>query len=400
MPSPTVAGIGASAGGLEALKALFDALPERPGIAFVVIVHRSPEHESSLAEILDRHTAMPVAAVSGAVPLEADRVYVIPPGHRLVIADGHVDAVPFAGSSLERAPIDAFFRSLAAAHDDGFAIVLSGGGSDGALGVRAVKGAGGLVLVQDPAEALFDSMPRAAIATGVADLVLPLAELAARLGELAATKRRVREHFARLLDQRLSADDEAELGRILAYVRARTGHDFSRYKRATVLRRVFRRMQVARVETLADYCEHLRDDEAEPRALFDDLLITVTAFFPATAEKRGRIGRGGRGPADGGDRRPGGPVRVAGPAAGGRLRHRRDRRDRVRVAVGAVVRGPRPAGRGPPARPGVGGAGRSPPRRCPPGRASRPRRDERPGVRVFHPSGVSIGRRVCQGVSR
>ena len=222
---------------------------------------------------------MRVDAVAGAMPLEADRVYVIPPGHRLVISDGHVDAVPFAGTSLERAPIDAFFRSLAAAHGDGFAIILSGGGSDGAIGVRAVKGAGGLVLVQDPSEALFDSMPRAAIATGVADLVLPLGELAVRLGELAATKRRVREHFARLLEQHLSADDEAELVRILAYVRARTGHDFSRYKRATVLRRVFRRMQVARVETLADYSAHLREDEAEPRALFDDLLITVTAFF-------------------------------------------------------------------------------------------------------------------------
>ena len=279
LPRPTVAGIGASAGGLEALKALFDALPERPGIAFVVIVHLSAEHDSSLAEILAQHSSLPVDAVRGRLPLEADRVYVIPPGHRLVIGDGHVEAVPFSGSSLERAPIDAFFRSLAAAHGDGFAIVLSGGGSDGALGVRAIKGAGGLVLVQDPSEALFDSMPRAAIATGVADLVLPLGDLAARLGELAATKARVRAQFDRMLEQHLSAGDEAELARILAYVRARTGHDFSRYKRATVLRRVFRRMQVARAETLADYSAHLRGDEAEPRALFDDLLITVTAFF-------------------------------------------------------------------------------------------------------------------------
>ncbi len=281
-PRPIVAGIGASAGGLEALKALFEALPGRPGIAFVVIVHLSADHESVLGSILARHTSLVVDTVTERVLLEADHVYVIPPGQRLEVTDGHIEAVPFAGTSLARAPIDAFFRSLAAQHGDGFAIILSGGGSDGAAGVGHAREAGALVIVQDPAEAISDSMPRAAIASGAADLVLPIAEIGARLGVLTEAKRRGRERLARVLGERLSPDDEAELGRILAYVFARTGHDFSRYKRATVLRRVFRRMQLARVHTLRDYAETLRADAAEPHALFDDLLITVTAFFRDT----------------------------------------------------------------------------------------------------------------------
>ena len=279
LPRPPVAGIGASAGGLEAMEALFEALPPATGIAFVVVVHLSAEHESALAEILSKRTSMPVAPVAEREPLRADRVYVVPPGHRLEIDDGHIGAVPFGDTGAARAPIDAFFRSLAAAHGDGFALILSGGGSDGAVGVRAIKGAGGLVLVQDPAEAGFDSMPRAAIASGVADLVLPVRDLAVRLAELAGTKRRVRERLDAEPDRGLPAEDEAELVRILAYLRARTGHDFSRYKRATVLRRVMRRMQVARVESLRAYRMHLRGDDVEPRALFDDLLITVTSFF-------------------------------------------------------------------------------------------------------------------------
>ena len=206
-PRPIVAGIGASAGGLEALKALFEALPGRPGIAFVVIVHLSAEqHESVLGSILARHTSLAVVTVTERVLLEADHVYVIPPGHRLEVTDAHIEAVPFAGTSLTRAPIDAFFRSLAARHGDGFAIILSGGGSDGAAGVGHAREAGALVIVQDPAEAISDSMPRAAIASGAADLVLPVAEIGARLGVLVEAKRRGREQLARVLGERLSRD--------------------------------------------------------------------------------------------------------------------------------------------------------------------------------------------------
>ena len=279
LPVPPIAGVGASAGGVEALGTLFEALPDALGIAFVVIVHRSAERESALPGILAARTAMPVATLGGWTALEADRVYLVPPGHRPEIEAGRIRASAIGDADVARAPIDAGFRALALTHGDGFALVLSGAGSDGAIGVRAIKDAGGLVLVQDPGDAAFDSMPHAAIATGLADLVLPAAELAARLAELAASKLRARARIGRRTDAALSAGDEAELARILAHLRARTGRDFSRYKRATVLRRVLRRMQVSRVDTLAGYRERLRADAAEPGALLDDLLITVTTFF-------------------------------------------------------------------------------------------------------------------------
>ena len=203
----------------------------------------------------------------------------IPPGLELRITDTHVGAVPFEAPRGQRAPIDTFFRSLARQHGDGFAIVLSGGDADGAAGVRAIKEGGGLVLVQEPAEAAFDSMPRATIATGVADLVMPVRDLAARLGELAATKRRLREQLGPTAERPLGEDEEATLKRILAHLRVRTGHDFARYKRPTLLRRVARRMQVTQRETLDAYHAYVRGNAEEAQALFDDLLITVTTFF-------------------------------------------------------------------------------------------------------------------------
>jgi len=179
---------------------------------------------------------MPVEQVANTVPLKANHVYVIPPDRRLTITDSAVSAAPFDEPRGRRAPIDLFFRSLAEQHGDGFAIVLSGSGSDGALGVKAIKEAGGLVLVQDPAEAAHDSMPRAAIATNVADVVLPVRELAARLTDLARAKRRLRDLINPKAPGVLEPDDEAALGRILAFVHARTGNDFSKYKRGTVIR--------------------------------------------------------------------------------------------------------------------------------------------------------------------
>ena len=276
---PVVAGIGASAGGIQALQAFFAALPADLGIAFVVVVHLSPEHRSALPAILGACTAMPVEAVTRTVALEGNRVYVIPPDRRLEITDRSIAAVPFDEPRGHRAPIDLFFRSLAEQHGDGFGIVLSGGGSDGAIGVRAIKEAGGLVLVQDPAEAAHDSMPRAAIATHVADLVLPVRGLAERLGELAQAKRRLQTTLGDPGAGTLDDDGEAALSQVLRYVYTRTGHDFAQYKRATVLRRVGRRMQVQRQEQLADYLAVLRGNPEEAHALFADLLISVTRFF-------------------------------------------------------------------------------------------------------------------------
>ncbi|MGH6972886.1 MAG: chemotaxis protein CheB, partial [Caulobacteraceae bacterium] len=270
--APAVVGVGASAGGVQAMQAFFEALPDDLGLAYVAILHLAPDLESELTRILAARTRMPVTAVDGPAPLEPNHIYVIPPNRSLSVTRDRIAAEPFADATARRLPVDLFFRSLASQHGDGFAVILSGGGSDGALGVKAAKEAGGIVMAQDPAEAQHASMPSAAIATGVVDIVLPVKELAQRLAELARVKRR-------LPDGELPEGEEEYIRRILAQLRVRTGHDFSGYKRSTVLRRVLRRAQVSRRDGFADYYAFLRDNAEEAKALFADLLISVTAFF-------------------------------------------------------------------------------------------------------------------------
>src|SRR5262245_53025527 len=185
---PVTVGIGASAGGIQALQAFFEALPDNSGAAFVVVVHLDPQSRSDLPSILATRTRMPVAQVGAPEKLQANHVYVIPPDRRLHITDHEISAVEFDEPRGQRAPIDLFFRSLAEQHGDGFAVILTGAGADGAVGVRAVKEAGGIIFVQDPNEAEYPSMPRSAIATGIADFVLPVRELAGRLVELVHEK--------------------------------------------------------------------------------------------------------------------------------------------------------------------------------------------------------------------
>src|SRR3954470_6919444 len=185
---PFIVAIGASAGGVKALQAFIAALPPTTGAAYVVVVHLDPQRRSELPAILAARTRMPVVQIEGKQKLEADHVYVIPPDRRLQMIDHEVSAVDFEEPRGRRSPIDQFFRSVAERIGDGFAVVLSGAGSDGAIGVRAVKEAGGIIFVQDPAEAEYNSMPRSAIATGVADVVLPVRDLAARLSELIRLK--------------------------------------------------------------------------------------------------------------------------------------------------------------------------------------------------------------------
>jgi len=278
---PIVVGIGASAGGLQALQGFFEPMPDDAGLAFVVIMHLAPDRESDLPAILGRWTRMPVIQVGDrdVVKLQRDHIYVIAPDRELKITDTTIGATPFQAPRGRRAAIDVFFRSLAASHGDGFAVVLSGGGSDGAIGAKSVKEAGGLVLVQDPREAQHDGMPRAVIGAGVADVVLPVGQLAGRLVELVESKRRI----GRLLPPDAPAEgdpgaDEA-VGPILELLRQRTGHDFSKYKRNTILRRLTRRLQLGHHATFADYQERLRAEPEEMQALFDDLLISVTTFF-------------------------------------------------------------------------------------------------------------------------
>jgi two-component system, chemotaxis family, CheB/CheR fusion protein len=269
---PTIVTIGASAGGVTALQRFFEALPDQTGAAFVVVVHLDPDHRSELPQILAVRTRMPVMQVNKTEQLEANHVYVIPPDRRVELIDHEISPTEFEEPRGRRAPIDGFLRSAAEHASDGFAIILSGAGSDGAIGVRAIKEAGGIILVQDPEEAEYRSMPRSAIASGVADFILPVRDLAARLVELIRIKRSVKQPEEPEVDEEL-------LRRVLAHLKVRTGRDFSKYKRSTVLRRLARRMQVTRTENLSGYYEVLRESADEAQALLNDLLISVTTFF-------------------------------------------------------------------------------------------------------------------------
>lgn len=269
---PTIVAIGASAGGVQALLTMFETIPVDTGGAFVVIVHLDPERRSELAPLLSRRTRMPVMEVDGSIRLDQDHVYVIPPNCELQLVDHEVAAIAFEDPRGRRSPIDHFFRSVADRLGDGLAVILSGAGSDGALGVRAVKEAGGIILVQDPAEAEYESMPRAAIATGGVDFVLTARELGPRIATLVQAKRAIAGLDPHHIDEEL-------LRRILAHLRVHTGHDFAKYKRSTVLRRIARRMQVTRTEEARDYYEVLRENPEEAQALLGDLLISVTSFF-------------------------------------------------------------------------------------------------------------------------
>lgn len=191
---PVIVAIGASAGGVQALQALLTFIPPRTGAAFVVVMHLDPNRRSGLAEVLAARTVMPVVQVENMEKLEADHIYVIPPDRRLQVVDQAISALKFDQPHGQRAPIDLFFRSVAEQLGDGIAVVLSGAGSDGAIGVRAIKEFGGIVLVQDPNEAEYGSMPRSAIATGVADFVLPVRDLASRLVDLVRIKHDLPRH--------------------------------------------------------------------------------------------------------------------------------------------------------------------------------------------------------------
>jgi two-component system, chemotaxis family, CheB/CheR fusion protein len=268
-------GIGASAGGVRALGDFFRALPDRPGMAFVVVMHLSPEHESQLAEMLQRDSRMPVRQVQGRTRLEVDHVYVIPPNRSLELADGHLELSEFSEARGRRSPIDTFFRTLAAAHPDGIGILLSGSGTDGVVGLKAIKECGGIILAQSPEEAEYETMPGSAIATGLVDFVLPARGLAEKVLEL----RSLKADWQPPDPDELESDEIEALREILSHLQACTGRDFGGYKMSTVLRRIGRRMQVLGAQDLDGYLDVLRANPTEPQALLKDLLISVTNFF-------------------------------------------------------------------------------------------------------------------------
>ncbi len=274
-PSLNLVGIGASAGGITALRSFFEAIPEETGIAFVVVMHLSPDRESQLAEVLQPFVKMPVRQVRARTPLEPDHVYVIPPDRAIEVTNGHLQLTEFEEPRGRRSPIDTFFRTVAEVHPDGVGVLLSGSGTDGVAGLKAIKERGGIIMAQSPEEADYDTMPRSAVATGLVDFVLPARELGQRVVGL-------RAHgvpWSAPSAVGLEAGDTHALRAILTQLRTRTGHDFSGYKRSTVLRRIGRRMQVTSSLTLAEYLARLQHDTTEARALLKDLLISVTGFF-------------------------------------------------------------------------------------------------------------------------
>lgn len=283
-----VVGIGASAGGLAALLRFFEHCPSDTGMAFVVILHLSPQHESNADAVLQRATRMPVLQVQQAVRIEPNTVYVIPPSRQLSMDDSHLRLTELERPRGRQIAVDTFFRTLAEAHRErALCIVLSGTGSDGAVGLRHVKEHGGVTLAQQPEDAEYDGMPRSAIATGMVDMVLPASDMPAKLVRLWENARRITlpgadgaiVPAARPATPASEEEAEEALRDIIIMVRSRTGHDFHQYKRATVLRRIERRLQVNALPDLRSYRDFLRDNVDETNALLKDLLISVTAFF-------------------------------------------------------------------------------------------------------------------------
>ena len=280
-----VVGIGASAGGLAAIKALFEGLPDKPDMAFVVVLHLSPKHESNAAAILQTSTRMPVAQVTGPVHIERDHVYVIPPTFDLSMFDGSLSIASSDRPPGRHVVIDNFFRTLADAHGArSVGIVLSGTGSDGSTGIARLKEQGGVVLAQTPSDAEYGDMPKNAVATGKVDIVLPAADMGDRLVDLWENARRMElpdpeQVVPGIRPPSSTAAAEEALRHVLKLLHQRSGHDFRHYKRATVLRRIERRMQVRSLRDLPAYRNFLDGHQDEADALLDDMLIGVTQFF-------------------------------------------------------------------------------------------------------------------------
>ncbi|MEO8945273.1 MAG: chemotaxis protein CheB, partial [Gemmatimonadaceae bacterium] len=290
----TVVGIGASAGGLSALSELFRHVPPKTRLAYVIVQHLSPTHESTLAELLGRSAVIPVHQAANGMRVDVDCAYVIAPDTEMTLTDGHLKLVPRDPDARPPLPIDALFRSLAEVQKSRtIGVILSGTGSDGALGVRSIKGAGGITFVQDPASASSRGMPLAAIATDCVDVVASPAAIAEQLAHLGRhpylrfaaggpTASSDAQSDAVAEDASAASRESAHDGAVSAIaglLRRRFGVDFSLYKIGTVERRIRRRMALRRVDVLASYADLLRRDVGELGALYNDLLIGVTRFF-------------------------------------------------------------------------------------------------------------------------
>jgi len=266
-----IVGLGASAGGLEAFEHFFRNVPRDSGMAFILVPHLDPSHASILTEILQRSTAMPVVEAQHSMVVTPNSVYVIPPNRDMAIFRGVLQLSMPERPRGHRMPIDSLLRSLA--EDQGekaIGVILSGTGTDGTMGLRSILGAGGVSFVQDPASAKYDGMPSSAIQAGFATYVLP----ADRMAEVMLTGARTIA-----VSQQSSATDGSSLSRILMLLRSGTGHDFSKYKKTTLGRRIARRMSQHDIENMEVYARYLKEHPPEVQSLFKELLINVTSFF-------------------------------------------------------------------------------------------------------------------------
>ncbi len=274
--APHIVGLGASAGGLEALQQFFKHMPPDSGMAFVVIQHLSPDYKSMMVELLSKTTAMPVHRVVDGMPVESNQVYLIPPKTQLTLRHRKLLLGDVDHSKGLVLPIDIFFKSLA--EDQGeraIGVVLSGTGSDGTRGIRAIKEAGGMAMVQEESSAKFSGMPGSAIATGLADFILPPEQMPEALLKFC------RHPYVKNPPDQPGAliAEENQLDKLLTLLRRETGVDFSFYKPSTILRRIERRMGIAQLITVEEYVRHLDQSPPEVKALYKDLLISVTKFF-------------------------------------------------------------------------------------------------------------------------
>ncbi|MBW3127766.1 CheR family methyltransferase [Hymenobacter profundi] len=272
-----IVGLGASAGGIQALREFFQRVPADSDIAYVVILHLSPDHDSQLAQVLQTAAHIPVMRVTEKVQIEPNQVYVVSPNQHLLMEEDFL--VPTLNLHIEerRAPVDIFFRTLADAHRSrAVCVVLSGTGANGSMGLKRVKEMGGIAYAQNPREAEFNEMPRNAIATDLVDEVLPVAEIP---GRILAYRNSLGTVEIPVEAENRAEQQQQALREIFTHLRVRTGHDFSNYKQATLLRRIERRINVRSLTDLPSYAAFLNQNPEESQALLKDLLISVTNFF-------------------------------------------------------------------------------------------------------------------------
>ncbi len=272
-----IVGLGASAGGIQAFQDFFSNLPEDSGMAYVVILHLSPDHDSKLAQVLQMVSKIPVTQVTEKVQITPNHVYVVPPNQHLTMEDCFIIVSPNISTEDRRAPIDIFFRTLADQHGPrAVCVVLSGTGANGSMGLKRIKERGGAAFVENPREAQFNEMPRNSIATDLVDEVLNVAEIPAKIIAYRDSLNTVQ--IVENAEKR-PEDQQQALREIFTNLKVRTGHDFSNYKRPTLLRRIERRINVHGLPDLPAYAKYIQDNKAESTALLKDLLISVTNFF-------------------------------------------------------------------------------------------------------------------------